>query len=150
MWLGVLSIIYINSASKRTKEGMLEYKKWMAFKKFLQDFGRFNEKELPEIVLWEKYLVYATVLGVAEKLEKVMKIKIESFNQNDFDSGDIIIMNHMLRHNFTSSLNNSISSAYTTSRSTLSNSSSGTGGGGGFSGGGSFSGGGGGGGGHGF
>ena len=32
---------------------MLEYKKWMAFKKFLLDFGRFNEKELPEISRYE-------------------------------------------------------------------------------------------------
>ena len=47
MILGLISVFYILSISKRTKEGMLEYKKWMAFKKFLLDFGRFNEKELP-------------------------------------------------------------------------------------------------------
>ena len=131
---------------------MLEYKKWMAFKKFLNDFGRFDEKELPEIVLWEKYIVYATVLGVAERLEKTMKIKINDYKDVDFTTGDIILMNHMLRHDFVSSMNSSINKVYTTSRSTIasSSSSSGVGSGGGFSGGGSFSGGGGGGGGHGF
>lgn len=152
MWIGVGAAFYIMNISKRTKNGMLEYKKWMAFKKFLTDFGRFDEKELPEIVLWEKYLVYATVLGVADKLEKTMKIKIASYNQSDLTAGDVIMMNHMLRYNFVSSMNSSISNVYTASRSTIaaSQASSASGGGGGFSGGGSFSGGGGGGGGRGF
>ena len=126
------------------------YGKAKGLENFMKDFSIMNKRELPEVTLWEKYLVYATVLGVADKLEKTMKIKIETFNETDISSGDIIVMNHMLRHNFTTSLNNSITSAYTSSRSTLSQSSSGTGSGGGFSGGGSFSGGGGGGGGHGF
>ena len=87
IWLGVGVSFYVFGASKRTKNGMLEYKKWMAFKKFLNDFGRFDEKELPEIVLWEKYIVYATVLGVAERLEKTMKIKMETYN-TDTDFND--------------------------------------------------------------
>ena len=32
--------------------------KWTAFKKFLNDFGSFDVKELPEIKLWERYLVF--------------------------------------------------------------------------------------------
>lgn len=150
--IGIISIAIILRMSKKTKSGMLEYKKWQSFKKFLTDFGRFDEKELPEIILWEKYLVYATIFGVADKLEKTMKIKIESFDDVDLSNRDIIYMNHTLRNDFTHTMNSTISNVYTASRSTIAASemSSGSGSGGGFSGGGSFSGGGGGGGGHGF
>ena len=34
------------------------------------DFGRMDTKDLPEIVLWEKYLAYAVTLGCADKLAK--------------------------------------------------------------------------------
>lgn len=37
---------------RRTKKGMLEYSKWLAHKRFLNDFSNFNQKELPEIILW--------------------------------------------------------------------------------------------------
>ena len=39
--------------------------------------GRFDEKELPEIALWERYMVSATILGIADKVQKSMKIQIE-------------------------------------------------------------------------
>ena len=122
--IGTGTLIYILTISKRTKSGMLEYKKWMAFKKFLLDFGRFDEKELPEIILWEKYLVYATVFGIAKNLEKTMKIKIKSFNENDTNLTDVILMNHMIRSNFTHTMNSTITNAYNVSRSTIASSSS--------------------------
>ena len=147
----VIGVIYISFATRKSKTGIVEYKKWMAFKKFLVDFGRFNEKELPEIILWEKYLVYATVFGVAKNLEKTMKIKIEAMD-NTTDMTDIMMYNYLIRSDLNNTINNSISNAYQVANSTIaaSNMSSGSGSGGGFSGGGSFSGGGGGGGGHGF
>lgn len=147
----IISIIYISFATRKSKTGIVEYKKWMAFKKFLVDFGRFNEKELPEIVLWEKYLVYGAVFGVAKKLEKTMKIKIETMD-NTNDMSDMMMYNYLIRNDLNNTINNSISNAYQVANSTIAASkmSSGTGSGGGFSGGGNFSGGGGGGGGHGF
>ena len=147
----IISIIYISFATRKSKTGIVEYKKWMAFKKFLVDFGRFNEKELPEIVLWEKYLVYGAVFGVAKKLEKTMKIKIETMD-NTNDMSDMMMYNYLIRSDLNNTINNSISNAYQVANSTIAASkmSSGTGSGGGFSGGGNFSGGGGGGGGHGF
>lgn len=149
--LSFISIIYIAFATKKSKTGITDYKKWMAFKKFLVDFGSFDGKELPEIVLWEKYLVYATVFGVAKKLEKTMKIKIQAMD-NSTDMTDIMMYNYLIRNDLNDSINSSISNAYKVANSTIasSNMSSGSGSGGGFSGGGGFYGGGGGGGGHGF
>ena len=67
-WLGIIIIIlmialiiFVITRKFYTKKGAEHYAKWMAHKKFLEDFSRFNEKELPEVTLWDKYLVYATI-----------------------------------------------------------------------------------------
>lgn len=147
-----ITLIYVVCAKRKSESGILEYKKWMSFKKFLVDFGRFDEKELPEIILWEKYLVYATIFGVARQLEKTMKIKIEAMENVDTNMTDILWYNHMISNDFNRAMNETINHTYSVANSTIaaSNMSSGSGSGGGFSGGGAFSGGGGGGGGHGF
>jgi uncharacterized membrane protein len=147
--LSVLLLIYILVFVKRTVKGNDHFVKWKAFKKFLVDFGRFDEKELPEIVLWEKYLVYATVFGVADKVYKAMEIKVKDMNVNTDMS---LYPNLYFNHYFASSLMSTVNTARTASVSKIaeSNMSSGSGGGGGFSGGGGFGGGGVGGGGRGF
>ena len=115
----------------------------------MKDFGRMQEKELPEIKLWEKYLVYATVFGIANKLAKTMEIKVKEFADTDFtDLYTINALNDMLKVSnvVASSVENAklvADRAYAVAHST---NSSGSGSGGGFSsGGGSFGGGGGGG-----
>ena len=145
IFIALILIIYTAIAKKRTEKGALEYKKWKAFKEFLNDFGTMDEKSLPEIILWEKYLVYAVVLGCADKLSKTMKIKLENMNIDYTFSFDPITFTNLriISH----AVSSSISSARThNSSSGGSNWSSGSGGGGGFSSGGGFGGGGGGGG----
>ena len=104
-----------------------------------------DEKTLPEIILWEKYLVYAVVLGCANKLSKTMKIKLEDMNVDYTFSFDAITLTNL--NIISHAVSTSIHSARTyNSSSGSSNWSSGSGGGGGFSSGGGFGGGGGGGG----
>lgn len=141
---GIVGIIYVCSSTKRTKKGVEEYAKWKAFKHFLKDFGRFNEKELPEIALWEKYLVYATVLGCAKEVEKAMKVKLENMNVDGYDSTtDVFInyyyMNHIINASIASSVSSSLTQAVASSRSSIAASQSSSSGG--FGGGGSFGGG---------
>ncbi|MDD3048683.1 MAG: DUF2207 domain-containing protein [Bacilli bacterium] len=169
MWLGVknnisfivtisifilmfISGIYIGAFKKRTEKGNDHFVKWKAFKKFLLDFGRFNEKELPEIVLWEKYLVYAAALGIADKVSEAMEIRIKNMNLDSSSRGLPLYPYLYFNHAFTSSLVSTVNSAKSLSTSTIAQSqnSSGGGFGGGFSGGGGFGGGGSGGGGRGF
>ena len=123
-------------------KGREHYLKWKAFKNFLKDFGSFKDKELPEVKLWEKYLVYATVFGLAKEVQKTMRVKLTELGYdatyvhsywyyNDFYMGNVI--------------SNSISKAHSNSNAAIAASSSSSGGGygGGFSGGGGFGGGGG-------
>ena len=142
----IFLLIYTGKVKKRTEKGALEFAKWSAFKRFLKDFGRMDEKELPEVVLWEKYLVYAVVLGCADKLSKTMQIKMEEMNIPETNLVDPFVFTHF--HMISSSVSSSVRSArsYSSPSSSGGSWSSGSGGGGGFSSGGGFGGGGGGGG----
>lgn len=148
--LGIISFIYFLTIKKRTRKGNEDYNKWMGLKRFLRDFSTFDEKTLPEISLWEKYLVYAVPLGCAKKLSKDMQIKVEEFNytNTNVDMFDIAYMMH-LNSTINKTVISSVQAAYSEkARVEAANSSSSSGGGfgGGFSsGGGSFGGGGGGG-----
>lgn len=143
--LSIFGLIYFSLAKKKTLKGCEDYAKWMAFKKFLLDFGRFNDKEILEIHLWEKYLVFATVFGIAYKVEKAMNMKIKELNYND----DVIINSPVFNTyymGYGSNITSSISTAITTAKTAASTNSNGSGFGGGASfggGGGGFGGGGG-------
>lgn len=137
--VSIIAIVYFLVYSRRTKEGNQEYLKWVGLKNFMNDFGKMDIKNLPEVYLWEKYLVYAVTLGCANRLIKVMKLKI------DENTPDTNITNNILTiTNINNIVTTSVNSAVSTAKSiAASNNSSGAGNGGGFSSGG-FSGGGGG------
>ncbi len=142
----ILAPIYLivgsSALKRRSYKGKEEFDKWMALKNFLNDFSNLKEYGPKSIVVWEKYLIYGTILGVAKTVLKALKIVFPQIE--DIENSRLIpiavgtsFANFDLSFN---SLNNAISravsatsSAYKTSRSSWS---SGGGGGGGFSGGG--------------
>jgi len=58
--------------------------KWKNFKKYLSDFSLMKEYPPESIAVWNEYLVYATALGVADKVIKAMKFHLpaESIEDN--------------------------------------------------------------------
>ena len=108
-----------------TKEGRVIYLKWKNFKKFLKNNSLINEHPPESIVIWKKYLIYATSLGVAESVEKAMNLSIP--NVKDYDDG-VFMYHYYGYHTFYHS--------YDTAHSTTSSDSSGFGSAGGGSGGG--------------
>lgn len=140
----IISIIYFISFTKKTKKGNEDYHKWLAFKKFLTDFGRLDEKELPEIYLWEKYLVYATSLGIADEVSKQMKIKLQNYNTSDVTFTYMYMNDWYFYHTLNKAVRSTITSAKTSisEHNSSTNFSSGSGFGGGSSFGGGFGGGG--------
>lgn len=147
----VIFLIYVLSFTKKTIKGANHYKRWKAFKNFLNDFGSFEAKELPEVILWERYLVYAVIFGLASKVQKDMNVKIKEIealpNTTSTISFSDIYLSHIISNNISSAINSAVSSAISASLAQAAKA-SGSGSGGGFSSGGGF--GGGGGGGHGF
>ena len=148
IFAAIIFIVYIGTIKRKSEKGIEDYTKWKAFKKFLNDFGTFSEKELPEITLWERYLVYATIFGLADKVEKAMNVKIKELDVSNMYGNNYIFINN---YDLTSSINHSINQAYQGAQSTITRESASASGGsfgghgGGFSSGGGFGGGGGGG-----
>jgi len=73
-------IIYGALIRKKTQTGINEYTKWRAFRRFLLHFSNMKDYEIPSIVVWEHYLVYAISLGVADKV--ISKLKLALSNQD--------------------------------------------------------------------
>ena len=143
----IVFMIYTTAFSKKTKKGIEHYARWQAFKRFLNDFGNFSIKELPEIVLWERYLVYATVFGLADRVEKVMNVKISEVSVDELGV-NYFTLNYITNIHIANLITSSMNQAINTSQMTInrmnasSSMSSGGGFGGGFSSGGGFGGGG--------
>ncbi len=145
-------VIYLAVFTKRSAKGNNHYARWKAFKRFLEDFGRFDEKELPEIALWERYLVYASIFGIADKVSKTMKMKFDTMNAGGTYTRGDFFYDYFMWNSINNSLSRTVNNSITTAHSKLSQAqmadssySSGGGFGGGFSSGGGFGGGGGGG-----
>lgn len=138
----IIFIIYIVLFKKKTKKGNEHYRQWQAFKKFLSHFGRFKEKELPEIVLWEKYLVYATVFGIAKKVSKAMSLQLKNMQTAITDYP--FFFNLYITNSFATDLARTLKTTNQQAHNQVakSNAASGGGFGGGFSSGGGFGGGG--------
>jgi len=86
--IGFMITIIFGGKTKKllTQKGENELALWQAFKGFLSDFTTFEQKELPELFMWEKYLVYATVLGVAGKLLKQLYARYPQLADVGYDS----------------------------------------------------------------
>lgn len=118
----------LNNNMGLTQAGVDEKEKWKAFKKYMEDFSLLKEKEVPSIVIWEEFLVYATAFGIADKVIKQLKISYPNFtNETSFAANSYmyLLASNNSNFNFISSLNTSIGTSF----------SSGAGYGGGFSGG---------------
>lgn len=66
-----------------TEKGRLFYLKWKNFKKFLNDNSLIKEHPPESIVVWNKYLIYGSALGVAENVYKSMKLQVPNIDERD-------------------------------------------------------------------
>ncbi len=85
--LGIACIwryIYLSTKASNsvlfTQYGLNEQAKWYGLYNFLNSDTLINEKEIHELPLWEKYLIYATAFGISEKVIKAIKIHAKEFN----------------------------------------------------------------------
>lgn len=120
-----------------TQEGADKQSEWKGLKTFMEEFSMLDKREVPELAIWEKYLVYATAMGVADKVIKQLKIVYPNFEEMAQGINSYTYMNLMMNTNFNRTFSSAMSSSIQTAHSTYSSAySSGSGGGGGFSGGG--------------
>lgn len=139
-----------NKIAVLTQAGTKEREEWKALAKYIEEFSMIDEKEVPSLIIWEKYLVFATAFGIADKAIEQMKAKYpEVFVQEYWQDENIEkyqIINFAANNTIynisgtttISRISDTTAKAYRTSLSEIArhSSSSGSGGGGGFSGGG--------------
>jgi len=137
LFLGIYELVFvvlrINDLIIRTEKGVEHKAMWRAFKKFLQDFSKLDERDYKSIAIWEHYLVYATALGISKKVIKQLKVVFPTeFEESSNMFATYSTINLFSDMDAFSSFSSSFSSATTTAFSAPSSSS---GSGGGFSGG---------------
>jgi uncharacterized membrane protein len=93
--LGVVAIIFIimpeKIAGQWTTYGEEYDAKWHNFKKYIQDFSLIKEYPPESIVIWNKYLVYATALGAADAVKKAMELYLP---KEQLDGSDIYMFHY--------------------------------------------------------
>ncbi len=78
----VLIAVAWKSLVRRSPQAALEVKRWDAFRRFMTDFSAMKDAGPQLLPLWEHYLVYATALGVADRLLANLKLVAAELNQS--------------------------------------------------------------------
>jgi uncharacterized membrane protein len=140
----VVLIFAARAIKRRSQEAAELHAQYAALERYLKDFGRLQEKPPDAVVLWEQFLVYAVVFGIADEVVKAMTVKVpDVIDDPGFRTGYFIWFASPGDGGMAAfdEMHQSFSAAVSVA---TSSSSSGSGGGGGFSGGGGGGGGGGG------
>jgi uncharacterized membrane protein len=139
---GIIIFFIPRRFKRRSVTGQEDYVRWAAFKKFLEHFSEMQRHEIPSLIIWEHYLVYAVTLGVAKEVIKQLEVVFPNMQDGDYRFGYGWMMYgtyHAGMNALTNSfdgIGNSFERSLASAQKAVSKSSSGSGGGGGFSGGG--------------
>lgn len=153
--LGLIAAAFIVSTTSLIKiplsdKGQKEYLRFKALEKYMCDFSNLKEHELPALILWEDYMVWATMMGVADKVAEQLEIAYPQYREmvmtgNNADAFLLLyLLSPRLRLSFGLNLAANVGNMMNTVRtvqnaqkiSAMQNKFGGRGGGGGFGGGG--------------
>ena len=128
---------YMSASGKFSDEGKMEARTLVGFCKFLKDFTLVGERTTREVGLWNDYLVFGMIFGIADKIAKELadidpKVFSETVYADPTTARQIIWMTHRMGYAIT---NASASAQMKTASGGFGGMTS-FGGGGGFSGGG--------------
>lgn len=77
----VYSALFIRAFNQ---EGADLFAKWQAFVHYMSDFSNVQWLDLPELKIWEKYLVYASQFGISEKVLKQINSVYPNLKEADY------------------------------------------------------------------
>lgn len=97
----ITASIFLKCISKNmillTQEGEDEYAKWRGLYNFLNSDTLINDRTLPELALWEQYLVYATAFGIADKVINAIRIRCPEYANSQLLNNSYY-RSHSFRH----------------------------------------------------
>ena len=77
---GLISYLFLRKAkAPLTLTGQKEYNKLHALGKYMQEFSLLAEHEIPALAIWEDYMIFATAMGIADKVAEQLEIAYPEF-----------------------------------------------------------------------
>lgn len=77
LWpVGFLYWMGSKALQRRSIAGTEEFSKWRAFRSFMKDFSNLKAYAPQSLIIWERYLVYATAFGIAKVVLKALRVVI--------------------------------------------------------------------------
>ncbi len=127
----ILLITAFNKKDCLTEPGQIEKQQWKGLKNYMVDFSMLKDREVPDLVLWEQYLVYATAFGISEKVVKQLKVVYPQLQNLDSNTYMYLYLMSDTRfsNGFINEFNQSTSGIYSAYVASLPSSDSGSGGG---------------------
>ena len=93
---GAIPYLFLHKAkAPLTLSGQREYDMLHALGKYMEEFSLMKDHELPELTLWEDYMVFATAMGIADKVAKQLEIAYPEFkamSSSSFDMSGLAIL----------------------------------------------------------
>ena len=74
--VAVLILCYIGLLRKRTDKGAQRHAEWAGLKRFLKDFSQLQDAPSGHMALYERYLVAAVALDVADELVEALRVRM--------------------------------------------------------------------------
>ncbi|MFQ9439666.1 MAG: DUF2207 family protein, partial [Acutalibacteraceae bacterium] len=71
---GIFTYIMNTGPNRLSVQGETMYMVWKGLEKYMLEFSNMKEYELPHLELWKDYLVYATMMGISDKVCKQLKL----------------------------------------------------------------------------
>lgn len=79
-----ISAIFVRRRSRKAVE---DFAKLKAFRRFLADFSNMDKSEIPGLIIWEHFLVYAVPLGMADKVMEQLQLVFPNLEENNYRFG---------------------------------------------------------------
>lgn len=84
---GLLLLLGMPKLAKLNKNGEEMFQKFNGLKKYMLDFSNIKEYDIPKLILWEEYLVFATMMGISREVVKNLTLVYKEFSEPEAYSG---------------------------------------------------------------
>ena len=85
---GIILMIGYPRVNKLSAIGEAKYMEAKGLEAFMLDFSNLKEHEIPALILWEEYMVYATMMGISERVLAELKLKYPKLmEQGEYTGG---------------------------------------------------------------
>jgi uncharacterized membrane protein len=82
--VALVLLFFIGTLRQRTPTGAQRHAEWSGLEKYLEDFSSLEEAPVGHVILYERYLVAAVALGIADEVVEALQVRVPEVVQ---DSG---------------------------------------------------------------